>query len=271
MAVEVGTHGDHHRALARIRGATAQLVDESAAFVVVPACGEQLLELIDDEHGAFAGRGLPERAQGVLAGTDQRPRPPLAAGQDAARERVQEAGADDRGLAAARWPDHAQQRSADEPGDDLGDEPLAPEEVFGVVDVVRGEALVRADGRPLVLGGQHGGAIARRLEVADAHRQLGVPRAGLAAARRRSARRRIHSPGGFAAGPLARRLVDATRDAVARGEQPVDGHGIPGGPSVGGRDGSQRVGVERLEHHRLARIQSRERGRLLARGHRKDG
>ena len=80
-----------------------------------------------------------------LAGAQQHPPPALAARQHSAGERRQEAGAEDRRLAAARRADDAEEAGADEPGDELGDEPLAAEEVLGVGRLEAREPLERAD------------------------------------------------------------------------------------------------------------------------------
>jgi hypothetical protein len=157
----------------------------------------------------------------MLAGTDKRARPAVAAGQHAARERVQQARPEQRGLAAARRADHAEQRRADEARDQLRDELLAPEKVLGVVGVERGETLVGADDRSpgaLTFGGDQPGALVRRAQLDDVSGQLGLERPGLAAACRGPAGCRVDAAGRLAPCPLARRLVHASRDAAARGE-----------------------------------------------------
>ena len=93
--------------------------------------------------GAARRRALSSRS-GCSPGPDEHLRPVLAAGQHAVRQGGQQAGPHDRGLAAARRAHDAEQRRADEPGDELGDEPLAAEEVRRVGDLERGEALERA-------------------------------------------------------------------------------------------------------------------------------
>ena len=149
-AVEVRAHGEHDDGPGA--GGADEPVGELAALLLVLARGEQLLELVDRQHGVPLAReaaGRPAQlAQRLLAGTDHRLRPVLAARQHAAGERGQQPGPHDRGLAAARRADDREQRRADEARDQLGHEPLAPEEVLGVVGVERGEALVRADQRP---------------------------------------------------------------------------------------------------------------------------
>ena len=91
-------------------------------------------------------RAAAARAAGARP-ADEHLRPVLAAGQHAARQGGQQAGPDDRGLAAARRSDDAEQRRADQPRDELGDEPLAAEEVRRVGDLEGGEALERAHHR----------------------------------------------------------------------------------------------------------------------------
>ena len=210
---------------------------------------------------------LPHR---VLAGADQRARPSLAAGQHAAGERGQQPGPDHGGLAAAGGADDREQRRADEPRDQVGDELLAPEEVLGVVRVEGREALVWADHGCLgVRAGacEQPGALAGRLQVHDVAGQLGLQRAGLAAAGRRAARHRVDAARCLAPCPLAGRLVHAPRDAAARGDQRLDRHRVVvAGRSVEAGDQRDGLRVERLEGDRFPRLEPRERGRLLAGG-----
>ena len=79
-AVEVRAHGEHDDAAAvAIAGGAHERGDELVALRLVLARGEQLLELVDREHAAPLAREPPgraaERAQRLLAGTDQRLRP----------------------------------------------------------------------------------------------------------------------------------------------------------------------------------------------------
>src|SRR5919106_1730172 len=69
--------------------------------------------------------------------------PLVAAWQSAAGERRQEARADHGGLAAARRPDDADQRSPGQPGDEFRDELLPAEEEVRVLDVEAREPLER--------------------------------------------------------------------------------------------------------------------------------
>src|SRR4051794_38325603 len=107
----------------------------------------------------------------MLPGADEHLRPLLAAREHAAGERRQEAGAQDGGLAAAGWADDAEQRGADEARDELGDEPLAAEEVGRVDDLERGESLVGTDCAGMI-GARTVGTPGGGLQLLDAPRQL---------------------------------------------------------------------------------------------------
>ena len=178
----------------------------AARSALVAARGEDLLELVDRQHDAVGvGVSRPDAVQlahRMLAGPNQHLRPLVAARQDPAGQGGQQSGPHDRGLAAARRSDDAEQRRADRPRDELGDEPLASEEVPGVGDVEAGEALERAHQRRLVRGEQIG-ALAGRLEVDHAPRPA-PPRPRRSSARpadargadaptRRAAWRRAHA------------------------------------------------------------------------------
>ena len=71
--------------------------------------------------------------------------PAPAAGQHTAGEGREQTGAQDGGLAAARRADDAEEAGADEAGDELGDQPLAAEEVVGVDGLEARQTLERAD------------------------------------------------------------------------------------------------------------------------------
>ena len=94
--------------------------------------------------------------QRPLAGTQQQAPPALAARQHPSGEGREETGAEDRRLAAARRADDAEEAGADEAGDELGDEPLAAEEVVGIDRLEARETLERADalGRHAGRGGR---------------------------------------------------------------------------------------------------------------------
>jgi hypothetical protein len=96
-AVEVGTHGEHDNG-ARVSHRMHQRRDELGPLVVVPAGGEQLLELVDDEHqaGSPPPGHTTEFAHRVLARPHERARPAFAAGQDPAGQRGQQTGPDHR-------------------------------------------------------------------------------------------------------------------------------------------------------------------------------
>ena len=159
-------------------------VDEPGPLVLVTAGREQLLELVDHQQApSLAAEPLgraPQHAQRLLAGAYQRLRPVVAAGQHAARQRRQQPGSDHGGLAAARRADDGEQRRADEPRDQLGDEPLAPEEVRGVVGVEGRQPLVRAGDRRLVVLRRE--TLADDLELGDAAGEVVLERPRLAAA-----------------------------------------------------------------------------------------
>ena len=150
--VEVGAHGDdHQRAPAHVSHRGHERVDERRALRLVAAGREHLLELVDrhDQPAVVGRRGerLLERAQRMLPGTQHGERPRLAPGQHARGERSEQTGVQRRGLAAAGRPDDPQERGARHPRDQLGHEPLAPEEEARVAGLERGQPLVRADGR----------------------------------------------------------------------------------------------------------------------------
>ena len=138
-----------------------------------------------------------ELAHRVLARPHQRARPAFAAGQDPAGQRGQQTGPDDGRLAAAGRADDAEQRRADEPRDELGDELLAAEEVVGVVDVEGRQALVGAQHRRSVAPAlDPGGPLARRLQGDDAARRA-RPTARAPRCPRPPRGRRPRRPGGW--------------------------------------------------------------------------
>ena len=133
-----------------------------------------------------------ELAQRPRAGADHPQRPALAPGEHAARQRGQQPGAQERGLAAPRRSDDGQQVRADQAGDELGHEPLAPEEVVRVVVLEAGQALERADRQRLrrrLRVRDRVEALARGLPADEAADQLGLERTQAPATARRSARR----------------------------------------------------------------------------------
>ena len=81
--------------------------------------------------------------------------------------------------------------------DDLGHEPLAPEEVAGVVDVEGLQALVRAVGR----GRARAATVAQRVQVDDVVGELELDRAQLGAVLRGAARPLVDLLDGLAVGP----------------------------------------------------------------------
>ena len=278
--VEVGAQRDHDdRATVRIGGRAGKRVGEGGALGVGAAGGEQLLELVDGEEEACVGgqrvEGLGERIlrsrhehaakllQRPLAGTQQQTPPALAARQDSSGEGREETGAEDRRLAAARRADDAEEAGADEAGDELGDEPLAAEEVVGIDRLEARQTLERAD--PL---GRHAGRggraregprlLARQLEVDHLAGQLGLDLAQVAPA------------GGGTGGDVdepAARLVDrdrerrpgelsAARVALLRllRQRPGD-HGVERGRQLGPLCARRRrLRFEVREHDREVRV-----------------
>ena len=267
-AVEVRAHSEQDDG--PVAGGADERVRELGALGLVLACREQLLELVDCQHAVpfareTAGRAA-QLAQGLLAGTDHGLRPILAARQHAAGERGQQPGSHDRRLPAPRRADDREQRSADEARHQLGDEPFAPEEVLGVVGLERGETLVWADHRrPVVVGvaGDEARALARRLQLRDAAGQLGLDCARLVATGGRAIRDRVDAARRLPPRPLARRLVDAARNPLAARQQRLDrNRAALVGRRIDPGDRPDAVGVEWLEHDRVARFQPRQRRRL---------
>ena len=141
-AVEVGADGhQHERAPGGIASLRDELVDERRPLGLVAAAGEELLELVDRHDQPASSRGLGgralERPGGVLARSQQRELPVLAAGQHAGRERGEQPGPQRRRLAAARRADDPDQRRARQARHHLGHQPLAAEEQLGVRDIIR--------------------------------------------------------------------------------------------------------------------------------------
>ncbi len=128
-AVEVGAEADDDAGTA---GRGDERVEEASRLA-----REHLLELVDRDHT----RLRIDR----LAGPEELLRPALAPGQCTAAERRQEPGAEQRRLAAPRRTHDRDERSRRKPRDELGDGAFAPEEELGVVAVVGGKPLERAD------------------------------------------------------------------------------------------------------------------------------
>ena len=264
--VEVGPDRQDHGAPAAVAREPHELGEELGALILVAAGGERLLELVDREHHAAAGgeavQAGAKLARRVLAGSDDRLRPALAAGQHARGEGGQQAGLHHRRLAASRWADHTEQRRADQAGDELGDQPFAAEEVRRVVGLERREALERADHRALVLIG--GDGLACALQLDDPAHELLLHRPQLGAACSRRARDRLDPACRLAARPRARDVVDAARDAAARVQQRARGH-VLGGLVVDVCQGDRAHGllVERLERQGSVRLHAGQRCRAL--------
>ena len=92
-SVEVGSQGDDHQAVAGL-SPVHQSVDERHALALVPAGGEDLLELIDGQHGRATLHG-PQLAHRALARPDDDLRPVGAPGEHAGGQARQQAGLDD--------------------------------------------------------------------------------------------------------------------------------------------------------------------------------
>ena len=84
---------------------------------------------------------LGELPQGVLAGAHQHLPPAVAAGQHAVGQGRQQAGSDQRGLAATRGADHADQARPDQVGDQFGDQPLPAVEEPGIIGFIAARPL----------------------------------------------------------------------------------------------------------------------------------
>ena len=274
-AVEVGAHGEHddrrRRAAARTSAATNSARSASSRQAVNSSSN---WSTASTRCHSRASRRVARRSSrsGCSPGRITRLGPVLAARQHAAGERGQQPGPHDRRLAAARRADDREQRRADEPRDELGDEPLAPEEVLGVggVEASPGPCTGRPSASVVVaVAAGEAGALARGLELDDAAGQLGLERARLAAAGRRAPGGGVDAPRRLAPRPLARRLVDAARDAAAGREQRLDrDRAVSAVRRVEAGDGAHAAGVERLERDRLLRLQPCERRRLQPGGER---
>ncbi len=269
-AVEVGAHGQHHDAVFIARD-THKPGDELGSLRLVRAGGEQLLELVDRQDTAPFAREpagcAAKLAQRPLARPDQRLRPAIAPRQHAAREGGQQPSPQHRRLAAPGRSDDGEQRCVGHARDQLGDQPLAPEEVLGVGGVERRDALVRADRRgDVAVGADQAGALASRLELDEPACELLLQRARLAAVGRCAPGHRVDAACGLASRPLRGGLVNLPCDPAARGQQRLDGHRLRVGRGITGGDRPDAGGVERLEHERLIRLQSCECGGLLPRG-----
>src|SRR5262245_24276569 len=118
----------------RPAGEVEQAIDELLLLGATGTGTECLLELVD-EHDARRGRRplvvepscqLPGRTR---PRTDDDGLPGLAAGEHASRQRWQQAGSDQRRLAAARGANNGEKAGLGKSGDQLGDQALATEEV----------------------------------------------------------------------------------------------------------------------------------------------
>ena len=161
--VEVGSDRDHHaHASIRVGRRIDQRVDERGSLELVGARGEDLFELVDDDHtsvpthlvpkrtprrAGIGGRrgvtdqGLVERAPGVFSRAYQDHGPLVATRQHAVPEGRDQPGAHRRGLPAPRRTDDAEERGPCETRNQLRDQTLASEEQVRIVDVEGREPL----------------------------------------------------------------------------------------------------------------------------------
>ena len=192
----------------------------------------------------------------MLARPHDDPLPVLAPRDHTAGERREQSRADDRRLAAAGRPDDAEQRGADEPRDELRDEPLAAEEVRRVRLLERRQALERADDPVAVLAAGLGPLVGG-LELDDAARELVLEGPQLGAAGRNAPRRPL-------ARPLAGGVVYAARHAAARAQEPFERHAVAGGllGRVQSRDRADPLGPELPQVEHAVRLERLDRLRM---------
>ena len=279
--VEVGAQRNHDdRSTLGISGRAGEGVGEGGALGVGAAGGEQLLELVDGEEQTCVGGQRVERlgerilrsrhehaaklVQRPLAGTQAADAaslslpgrtPPARAGRRPARS------TDD--LPLPDGPTMPRKPRADEAGDELGDEPLAAEEVVGIDRLEARETLERAYSLSGHAGRSHRAResarlLAHVLKVDHLARQLGLDLAQVAPAGGRT--------GGDVDEP-ATRLVDRDRErrpgelAASRvallgllRQRPGD-HGVERGRQLrppGAR--RRRLRLEVREHHGELRV-----------------
>ena len=224
------------RAVARARH---EPLDERRALAVVVAGGEDLLELVDrhDRRRVIALGGRASAASGCSPGRSSRSRQRSLPGRTPAASAASRPArsADDLPLRKGR---RSEQRRADEPGDELGDEPLAPEEQVRVVDLERREALERARDDAAFVG-----VDSRRAQLDDVVGQVGLRRAqaqaflpGARGGGAQAPRRRIVRP-------RARELMHPLRNAAARGGEPLGRRLVAVARVIAG-DRAHRVDVE---------------------------
>ena len=172
-----------------------------------------------------------------------------------------------RRLPAAGGPDDPQERGARHARDELGHEPLAPEEEARVAGPEGGQPLVRADS-PVRGPGRRLGALPRDLELDDAPDEVVLrgtqpgPVGGDAADRIGEAAQLQH------ARPLRRHAVQPRRQAAAGCQQALDRHvDVLRLARIELGEGAHAIGVQRLEHQRPGGPQRGH--RLLRRRHHK--
>ena len=261
--IEVGPDHEHDDALVL---ASRDGVDERMALVLVATGGEDLLELVDDEHRvlprAELGLRVAQRAQRMLARANRTCGHSLLPGSTPAANE---------GSSPARTSD-------DLP---LPDGPTAPTSgaptSFATSSATRrsrpkkypasatSNAASPLNGHIAGAASSRGDRCARARPATRRGPRPARPRPSVARAARP---RRARPPRPCAPRPRARQLVYAPRHAAARLEQLVAGH-VPGG--VEERDPPDGVGVERREFERGAATQARHRFRPLHRSQRQRG
>src|SRR5262249_46587052 len=135
--VEVGPHRDDYGRSVCCEGLRDRSEDRRLLDLVL-TCGEDLFELVDrDDQSPMYVRsaldGFSEHRKRVLAGSDQRVAPPVAAGERTGLESVENSGAEQRRLPAPGCTDQREEPSFDQSRHSARDELLPPEVEVGVV------------------------------------------------------------------------------------------------------------------------------------------
>ena len=188
------------------------------------AAGGDLLELVDDEQLRARVVDAVDRVERSRAGRRRAPSrasPWRGARQAAAADERDEAGPDDRRLAAPRRADDGDQPTVEHARRELGDQPLAPDEQVGVLRTVRGEGAVRLAPDPRrARPGRHDGPARRPGSAPRRRRRRGR--------RRRRTRPRARTPRRAPSRSLAARSIHA---AASRRATP----GSPSATAIGER------------------------------------
>ena len=177
---------------------------------------------------------------GCSAGAHQDPRPALAAGQHTGGRAPGAARHEDsEDFPLPEEPTSASSGAPTSPGDELGDHPLPPAEVLGVVEPEGREPLERARDRLRVAVArppEQIRSLAHPLQVDDVAGQLRLDASHRRAAGRRALGGGIDPPRRLEARPLGRHLVDPARDTSARLQDAGRGHRLDGVAGVQLRD-----------------------------------